>query len=76
MLMFGNIEPKDVESYMQNVMTKMKRSQVIDTDTGRVDLRYDPTSIEEDYFFPIRGEKSSKVESLPGRTIYPVILKT
>jgi len=64
----GNIPPADVEQYMQKVMTQMKRNQVIDQDTGRVDLRYNPMSVEEDYFIPVRGDTSSKVESLPGGT--------
>lgn len=29
----GNIEPKDVDPYMQKIMTQMKRNQVIDPDT-------------------------------------------
>ena len=64
----GNIAPADVEQYMQKVMTSMKRNQVIDQDTGRVDLRYNPMSVEEDYFIPVRGDTSSKIESLPGGT--------
>jgi len=64
----GNIAAPDVEQYMQKVMTQMKRNQVIDQDTGRVDLRYNPMSVEEDYFIPTRGGTSSKVESLPGGT--------
>ena len=51
----GNIPPQDVEQYMQRVITSMKRNQVVNTDTGRVDLRYNPLSIEEDYFIPVRG---------------------
>jgi len=62
----GNIPPSDVEQYMQKVMTQMKRNQIVDNNTGRVDLRYNPMSIEEDYFIPVRGETSSKVESLAG----------
>ena len=62
----GAIPPEDVEQYMQKVMTQMKRNQVIDPDTGRVDLRYNPMSVEEDYFIPVRGATSSKVENLPG----------
>ena len=62
----GNIPPEDVEQYMQKVMTQMKRNQVIDPDTGRVDLRYNPLSIEEDYFVPVRGNVSSRIESLAG----------
>ena len=62
----GNIPPQDVEQYIQRVMTQMKRNQVVDQTTGRVDLRYNPMSVEEDYFIPVRGGQSTKVESLPG----------
>ena len=44
----------------------MKRNQVIDPDTGRVDLRYNPMSIDEDYYIPVRGGQSSNIENLPG----------
>ena len=46
----------------------MKRNQVIDDRTGRVDLRYNPLSVEEDYFIPVRGGTSSDITSLPGGT--------
>ena len=63
----GGIAPQDVEQYMQKVMTQMKRHQVVDPKTGRVDLRYNPLSIEEDYFIPIRGGQSSTdIVNLPG----------
>ena len=62
----GNIPPQDVEQYMQKVMTSMKRNQVVDADTGRVDLRYNPLSVEEDYFIPVRGNSSTKIESVQG----------
>jgi hypothetical protein len=64
----GNMAPNDVEQYMQKVMTSMKRNQVVDADTGRVDLRYNPMSVDEDYFIPTRGGQSTRVESLPGGT--------
>jgi len=65
----GNIDPQDVEQYMQKVMTTMKRNQVVDPETGRVDLRYNPLSIEEDYFLPVRGGTSqSKIDTLAGGT--------
>ena len=44
----------------------MKRHQVVDPTTGRVDLRYNPLSIEEDYFIPVRGGSSSDISNLPG----------
>tara|TARA_Y100001963_G_scaffold139449_1_gene205299 strand:+ start:2152 stop:4116 length:1965 start_codon:yes stop_codon:yes gene_type:complete len=64
----GNIPPQDVEQFMQRFITSMKRNQVVDADTGRVDLRYNPMSVEEDYFIPQRGGVSTKIESLPGGT--------
>ena len=54
----GNIPPEDVEQYMQKVMTQMKRNQIVDVNSGRVDLRYNPLSIEEDYYIPVRGDAS------------------
>tara|TARA_R100001591_G_scaffold13662_1_gene19814 strand:+ start:454 stop:2445 length:1992 start_codon:yes stop_codon:yes gene_type:complete len=62
----GNIPPQDVENFMQRFITSMKRNQVVDPETGRVDLRYNPMSVEEDYFIPVRGGVSTTIESLPG----------
>jgi len=63
----GGIAPQDVEQYMQKVMTQMKRHQVVNPDSGRVDLRYNPMSIEEDYFIPIRnGQSSTDIQNLEG----------
>ena len=64
----GAIPPQDIEQYMQKVMTSMKRNQVVDPTSGRVDLRYNPMSVDEDYFIPTRAGSSSRVESLPGGT--------
>jgi hypothetical protein len=65
----GQIAPQDVEQYMQKVMTQMKRHQVMDPDSGRVDLRYNPMSIEEDYYIPQRGGTGgTKIENLAGAT--------
>ena len=62
----GNIAPNDVEQFVQKTVTSMKRNQVVDANTGRVDLRYNPLSVEEDYFIPVRGGESSKIETLAG----------
>jgi hypothetical protein len=64
----GSIAPTEIEQYMQRVMTQMKRNSIVDENTGRVDLRYNPLSVEEDYYIPVRGSTSSKIESLPGGT--------
>ena len=65
----GGIPEKEVEQHMQRIVTQMKRNQVIDQDTGRVDLRYNPMSVDEDFFIPVRGGASNtRIESLPGGT--------
>jgi hypothetical protein len=33
----------------------MKRNSIVDEKTGRVDLRYNPLSVEEDIYIPQRG---------------------
>jgi len=69
----GNIAPQDVEAFVQKTITSMKRNQVVNAETGRVDLRYNPLSVEEDYFIPIRGGESSKIENLQGGQFTGVI---
>jgi hypothetical protein len=62
----GNIPANEVEQYMQKVMTQMKRNQIVDEGSGRVDLRYNPLSIEEDYFIPVRGGSQTDIVPLSG----------
>ena len=62
----GNIPPQDVAQYMEKVKSEMKRNSLVDASTGRVDLRYNPLSLEEDYFIPMRGGIGSDIISLPG----------
>tara|TARA_Y100000593_G_scaffold87936_1_gene169320 strand:- start:26976 stop:28868 length:1893 start_codon:yes stop_codon:yes gene_type:complete len=63
----GNISPEDVEQYIEQVKTQMKRNQIVDEDNGRVDLRYNAMSVDEDYYIPIRGAASNtRIETLAG----------
>ena len=65
----GGIPEKDVEQHIQKMITEMKRSSVIDQESGQVDLRYNPMSVDEDYFIPVVGNAGgTRVESLPGGT--------
>jgi hypothetical protein len=63
----GNISPQEMEQYVQKIVTQMKRNQIVDPATGRVDLRYNPMSIDEDYYIPVRGTQSgTKIDTLKG----------
>ena len=63
----GGIPEEEVEQFMQKVMTDMKRNQIVDPNTGKVELRYNPLSIEEDIFLPVIGNNSAtSIETLSG----------
>ena len=62
----GNVATEDVEQMMLKVQSQMKRNMIIDPTNGRVDLRYNPMSIDEDYFIPVRGQSATKIDTLKG----------
>ncbi len=65
----GNVPPEDIPNYMEQVQTTLKKAQVVDRTTGRVDLRYNPLSVDEDYYLPVRGsETGTKIDTLAGGT--------
>lgn len=65
----GNVAPQEVEQFVQKVITGLKRNMIVDPTTGRVDLRYNPMSIDEDFYIPVRGQQSgTKIENLQGGT--------
>jgi hypothetical protein len=65
----GNMDDKDVESYVQRVANKFKRSQVVDSQTGNVDMRFNQMAVDQDYFIPVRdAATASPIETLAGGT--------
>jgi len=65
----ANIPPENVPMYVEEQRKNLRSSQVVDRSTGRVDLRYNPLSVDEDYFIPVRGgESGTKIDTLAGGT--------
>lgn len=63
----GNVPPDEIENYMQQTQTSLKRNKAIDQSTGKLDLRYNPLAVDDDYFIPVRGgESGTKIETLAG----------
>ena len=63
----GNVPPENVAEYLEQAQTSLKRNAVVDKGTGQVDLRYNPLSVDEDYFLPVRGgESGTKIDTLAG----------
>ena len=65
----GNMDDKDVEAYVQRVANKFKRSQVVDSQSGNVDMRFNQMAVDQDYFIPVRDPaQGSPIETLAGGT--------
>lgn len=65
----GNVPAEDIPNFMEQAQSTLKKSQVVDKTSGRVDLRYNPLSVDEDYFIPVRGgESGTRIDTLTGGT--------
>ena len=63
----GNVPPEDVSNYIEQARTSLKRNSVVNKSTGQVDLRYNPLSVDEDYFIPVRGgDSGTRIDTLAG----------
>lgn len=63
----ANIPPEEVPAYVEEQRRNLRTNSVIDNATGRVDLRYNPMSVDEDYFIPVRGnDTGTKIDTLAG----------
>lgn len=63
----GALPEEAVPAYIEQAKSNFKSAPVIDSATGRIDQRYNPVSIEEDYVLPVRGgDTGTKIETLAG----------
>jgi hypothetical protein len=63
----GSIPPNEVENFMQKTISTMKRTPLMDQQTGEYNLKYNQQNLLEDFYIPIRGnDTSTKIETTPG----------
>jgi hypothetical protein len=63
----GSIPPNEVENFMQKTISTMKRTPLMDAQTGEYNLKYNMQNLLEDFYIPIRGnDTSTKIETTPG----------
>jgi hypothetical protein len=63
----GNIPPAEVDNYMQKIMQKMKKTPMIDHQTGDYNLRYNLQNMMEDFYLPTRGnDTATKIDTIKG----------
>jgi len=65
----GNIPPNEVDSFMEQVINKMKKVPHVDPQTGNYNLKFNLNNMMEDFYLPVRGGNSStQIDTLPGMT--------
>jgi hypothetical protein len=65
----GAIPPMEVESYIQKMMNKMKKTPLVDPQTGMYNMKYNEMNMLEDYFIPFRGNgDATRIDTIPGLT--------
>jgi hypothetical protein len=63
----GNINPTEVDNYMQKIINKMKKTPFVNKDTGDYNLKYNVQNLTEDFFLPVRGgDSGTSIENLAG----------
>jgi len=63
----GNINPTEVDNYMQKIINKMKKVPFVDKNTGDYNLKYNMQNLTEDFFLPVRGgDSGTSIDNLGG----------
>jgi len=63
----GNINPTEVDNYMQRIISKMKKVPFVNKDTGDYNLKYNMQNLTEDFYLPVRGgDSGTNIENLSG----------
>jgi hypothetical protein len=63
----GSIPPNEVENFMQKTISTMKRTPLMDSQTGEYNLKYNMQNLLEDFYIPIRGnDTTTKIDTTPG----------
>ena len=63
----GNIPPNEVDTFMEQIINKMKKIPYVDKNTGNYNLKFNLNNMLEDYYLPVRGGNSqTTIDTLPG----------
>ena len=62
----GNLPSSKVEAFVERVKAKFKKQKLYNPTTNTIDSNFNPLSIDEDYFIPVRNGQGTKIETMPG----------
>lgn len=61
----GDLPPQEALAYVNKVRQQFKKKKFYNPSTGKLDLKFEPLSMDEDFFIPVRkGTESTRVEVL------------
>ena len=62
----GNLPQSKVEAFVERIKAKFKKQPMWNAGTNSIDYQYNPLTVEEDFFIPIRNGQGTKIDVLPG----------
>lgn len=62
----GNLPTQKAELFVERVKEKLKKEKFYNTVANTVDARYNPMSVDEDYFVATRNGAGTKIDTLKG----------
>jgi hypothetical protein len=62
----GALPTSKAEAYVERVKQNFKKQAYYNSSKGTVDARYNPPSVDEDFYVPMRQGSTSKIDTLPG----------
>lgn len=62
----GNLPTSKSEMFIERLKQKFKKERFYNNSRGTVDARFNPITMDEDYFVPTKNGKGTKIETLPG----------
>jgi len=63
----GNMDDADIQPYVQRFAQQFKKDQVVDPQSGNVDMRFNQMAVDQDFFIPVRDPGApNPIETLPG----------
>lgn len=64
----GNLPTSKAEMYIERLKQKFKKEKYYNTPKNTVDARFNPMSMDEDFFVPSKNGRGTKIDTLPGAT--------
>lgn len=64
----GNLPSSKAEMFIERLKEKFKKEKYYNSQRGTIDARFNPMSMDEDFFVPTKNGRGTKIETLPGAT--------